>query len=412
MNSDLPDKGQLVVSVFQRNTTIPIPDATVKITDITGETVVDELHTNSSGQTPAIDLPAPPLEYSVQPSDQKPYSSYNLTIRGNDLETLHIGSIQILPQSLALQNAGMILARPNGFNVRNLLIEPHTLWGDFPPKIPEDSVKPLPESSGLVVLPRPVVPEFVVVHLGAPSDASAQNVWVPFTDYIKNVASCEIYSTWETETIKANVLAIISFTLNRVFTEWYRGKGYNFTVTNSTAYDQAFDYGRTFYDRISVIVDDLFNTYITKPDIEQPLLTQYCDGKRTQCEGLSQWGSQSFGEQGYEAINILKHYYGYDIFLAPAEKVEGVPQSFGGEVLQLGSSGSDVEVIQRQLNTISNNFPSIQKLRVDGYFGEDVQTAVKTFQQIFHLPQTGAVDFATWYAISNIYVGVTKMAEL
>jgi peptidoglycan hydrolase-like protein with peptidoglycan-binding domain len=410
MNSDFTDEGKLQVIVSAGASAIPVSDATVRVTDGLGNTILDELSTDSSGQTPVVDLPAPPVDYSVEPTDQKPYSTYNVTIRASEFETLHIGGVQILSKSTALQRAALKTASANGFNVRNLSIEPHTLWGDFPPKIPEDEVKPLPESSGLVVLPKPVVPEFVIVHLGAPTDPSAQNVWVPFRDYIKNVASCEIYSTWAAETIKANVLAIISFTMNRVFTEWYRGKGYDFTVTNSTAFDQAFSYGRNIYADISVAVDDLFNTYITKEGIMQPLLTQYCDGKRTQCSGLSQWGSQSLGEQGQDAITILRNYYGSEIYLASAEKVEGVPRSFGGEVLQVGSSGEAVRTIQTQLNSISDHYPAIRKLKVDSYFGEETEAAVKKFQEIFHLPQTGAVDFATWYAISNIYVGVEGLA--
>jgi len=198
--------------------------------------------------------------------------------------------------------------------------------------------------------------------------------------------------------------------MNRVFTEWYRGKGFSFTVTNSTAYDQAFDNGRNIFQEISVIVDDLFTTYITREGIKQPLFTQYCDGRRTQCSGLSQWGSQDLGKQGYSAIEILKNFYGSDIFLTTAEKVAGVPRSYGGTVLELGSSGQDVQTIQTQLNRIAVNFPAIPKVKVDSYFGEETQKAVTEFQKIFNLPQTGAVDFGTWYAISNIYVGIMQMS--
>ena len=410
MDTKYPDVGRLQVSVASENVNVPLSGAVVRISDISGNTVIDELQTDSSGQTPAVDVPAPPLEYSVTPTDVRPYAEYNVTVRATDFQTFHIGGVQVLPNRTALQSTILKPIQAGGFNVHNQFVEPHTLWGDFPPKIPEDEVKPLPDSSGLVVLPKPVVPEFVIVHLGIPSDTSAQNVWVPFKDYIKNVASCEIYSTWETETIKANVLAILSFTMNRVFTEWYRGKGYSFTVTNSTAYDQAFDNGRNIFQEISVIVDDLFTTYITREGIKQPLFTQYCDGKRTQCSGLSQWGSQDLGQQGYSAIEILKNYYGSDIFLTTAEKVAGVPRSYGGTVLELGSSGQDVQTIQTQLNRIAVNFPAIPKVKVDSYFGEETQNAVTEFQKIFNLPQTGAVDFGTWYAISNIYVGIMQMS--
>ncbi|KAF5081285.1 peptidoglycan-binding protein [Oscillibacter valericigenes] len=408
-----PDKGKLQVSVSAKDNLYPISEATVRISDISTGEVVDEFPTDSSGQTPVFELPAPPEEYSVTPgSEEKPYASYNMTILAKDFETLHIGGVQILPQNIALQNASLKTATKNGFNVKNILIAPHTLWGDFPPKIPEDDVKPLPESNGLVVLDQPVIPEFVIVHQGPPSDTYAENVWVTFKDYVKNVACCEIYSTWETETLKANILAIISFTLNRVYTEWYRGKGYNFTITNSTAYDQAFQYGRNIFEMVSVLVDDLFTTYITRENINQPLFTQYCDGKRTQCAGLSQWGSQSLGEQGYAAIDILKHYYGPEIYLAAAEKVAGVPRSYDNNVLQLGSTGSAVLTIQNQLNKIATHYPAIPKTKSNSDFDSTTQEAVMKFQEIFHLPVTGAVDFKTWYEISNIFVGISKLAEL
>ena len=412
MSQNYPGRGKLQVSVTTMNDLLPISDAVVRISDPRSGSVLEEVATDSSGQTPEVDLPAPPEEYSVAGQGEKPYQTYNVTVRAPGRETLHIGGVQILPNSTALQPAPLRVARDGGFNVKNILIYPHTLWGDFPPKIPEPEVKPLPDASGLVVLPKPVVPEFIVVHLGVPTDASAPNVWVRFTDYIKNVASSEIYSTWQAETIKANVLAIVSFALNRVFTEWYRGKGYEFTITNSTAYDQAYVHGRNSFEQISVIVDDLFTTYITREGIQQPLLTQYCDGRRTQCGGLLQWGSQELGEQGYTASQILKHYYGADIYLAPAEKVMGVPHSYGGTVLQLGSTGSAVATIQGQLNQIATHYPAIPKNKANGEFDEVTQSAVKKFQSIFHLPQTGSVDFSSWYAISNIYVAVTKMAEL
>jgi len=298
-------------------------------------------------------------------------------------------------------------------NVEVISIAPHTLWGDFLPKIPEPSVKELPQGSNLVVLPEPVVPEFMIVHLGVPQNNSAQNVWVPFTDYIKNVASSEIYATWPTETIRANVLAIVSFSLNRVFTEWYRGRGHNFTITNTTAYDQAFSYGRTIYKEISIIVDEIFATYITKPDINQPLLAQYCDGSRSQCPGaMTQWGSKNLGDQGYSAINILKSFYGWDIFLRTATRVEGVPMSYPGSPLRLGDTGSNVGVIQGQLNAISSHYPLINRVRVDGVFGVETENAVVTFQQVFNLVPDGVVGYATWYEISRIYVAVTRIAEL
>lgn len=410
MNPAYTGQGFLQVKVTTESPVVPISGARVRISDPTDGTVLQELTTNSSGQTEPVDLPTPPLEYSVNAGEPKPYASYSVTVFAEGFKTLHIGGVQLLPSGLALQPAALTLATAGGINVQNRYISPHTLWGDFPPKIPEDEVKPLPDADGLVVLPKPVIPEYIIVHLGKPSDQGVPNEWVLFRDYIKNVACSEIYATWARETIKANVLAIISFTLNRVYTEWYRGKGYDFTITNSTAYDQSFVPGRTIFEEISVVVDDLFNTYITREGAGQPLLTQYCDGRQTQCNGLSQWGSQALGEQGWDAISILRRYYGSDIYLAPAEKVEGVPMSFGGETLTVGSAGEDVRTIQLQLNRISENFPALPRVRADGVYGTETQEAVKTFQSIFLLPQTGDVDFATWYSISNIYVAVAKLA--
>lgn len=405
--------GTLAVSVQAMDNVTPVNDARVSIYRPDKSVVMDRLNTNSSGQTTVVELGTPPFEYSQTPEGGKPYAEYTVRVEASGFETVSIDGVQVLPDSMALQRIRLRQTGPNGTLVPyTISIEQHTLWGTFPPKIPESEVKPLPESNGYVVLAQPVIPEYVIVHLGLPTDTSAQNVWIPFTDYVKNVASCEIYPTWPKETIRANVLAIISFVLNRVFTEWYRGKGYGFTITNSTAYDQAFSYGRNFFEDISVVVDDLFTTYITRPGIRQPLFTQFCDGVRTKCaNAMEQWGSKDLGDQGLDALSILRKYYGSTIYLTQAEKVQGVPMSFPGEVLQIGSTGNSVRMIQEQLNSISNNYPLIPKLRVDGVYGPQVAEAVKVFQQTFFLPVTGSVDFSTWYAISNIYVGVNKFSE-
>ena len=412
MNPAYIDRGDLQIFVTAGEDPQPIPDARVRITDPENGRILEEAVTDASGQTPFIELPAPPIEFSVAEgeSEQRPYAVYNVTISAGDRETLHIGGVEVMPTGRSIQRAALNPARTGGFNVRNLQLSPHALWGEPSSREPEAQVKPLPEPGGLVVLPEPVIPEFVVVHDGRPDDASAPNYWVRFKDYIKNVACSEIYSTWKTEAIKANVLAILSFTLNRVYTEWYRGKGYDFTVTSSTAFDQSFSYGRTIFEEIGVVVDDLFTTYITKEGIAQPLFTQYCDGRRVQCGGLSQWGSQALGEQGWDAVSILRKYYGAEIYLKSAERVEGVPLSYGGEVLSPGSEGEAVRTIQEQLNRISQNYPAIPKAPADGIYGPATQAAVLEFQKIFHLPQTGSVDFAGWYEISNVYVAVTNMA--
>lgn len=412
MNPNYLDKGNLQIFVTAGESPDPIPGARVRVSDPQNGRVLEEAVTDSSGQTPFMELPAPPLEWSMVEGEttQRPYAAYNVTVSAGGRQTLHLGGVELLPSSRSIQRMALPEAAPGGFNVRNVLLPPHALWGEPSSRQEEDAVKPLPEPEGLVVLPEPVIPEFIVVHAGRPEDASAANYWVRFKDYIKNVACSEIYSTWRTEAIKANVLAIISFTLNRVYTEWYRGKGYPFTVTNSTAFDQSYSHGRTIFEEIGVVVDDLFSTYVTKEGIAQPLFTQYCDGRRTQCSGLSQWGSQALAEQGWDTISILRKYYGSEIYLKSAEKVEGVPMSYGGEVLSLGSEGEAVRTVQEQLNRIAQNFPAIPRTPADGIYGPATQEAVTEFQKIFHMPQTGSVDFSTWYEISNVFVAVTGMS--
>jgi peptidoglycan hydrolase-like protein with peptidoglycan-binding domain len=407
------DQGRLRVSVVDPTTLTPISNATVRITRTATQEIIDELTTDTSGQTPVINLAAPPLDYSLDPMGGKPYAEYDVNVAASGFQTSSVDGVQLLPASTALQNVwlaefGAVIPDP-----RTIFISPHTLWGNFPPKIPESEVKELPFPENLAVLPAPVIPEFIVVHLGVPTDATVQNVTVPFKDYIKNVTSAEIYSTWPAQTIRANTLAILSFTMNRVYTEWYRGKGYDFTITNSTAFDQAFSYGRNYYEDISVIVDEIFTSYITRPNARQPLLTQFCDGARTLCadRGMEQWGSKDLGEQGYDALTILRTYYGSDIYLATAQRVQGIPVSYPGFTLQLNSTGPEVRVIQEQLNRIAQNYPALPTVRVDGFYGPDTENAVRIFQQIINLPQTGVVNQATWYAISNIYVAVSGLAQ-
>ena len=419
--------GFLTISVIDFSTNRPIKDATINIYGMDNQQnntgiVFENLKTDESGQVRGLTLPAPDIQYSLNPtSTVKPYSEYIVEVIAQGFDPVLIKGTQILPIVEALQNVPV--GRPAQQNRRNNKkrqqdniydISAHTLWGNYPPKIPESSLKPLPPPTGFVVLDEPVVPEFIVVHDGLPEDSSAENYWIPFRDYIKNVASSEIYSTWPEQTIYANVIAIISFTLNRVFTEWYRNKGYQFTITSSTAYDHKYIHNRNIFDNISIIVDDIFNTFIKRPsNARQPLLAQYCDGKKSQCpDQMTQWGSKDLGDQGMNYEEILKYFYGDNITFAKANIVSGVPVSFPGFTLQLGSKNSYVKTIQNQLNAISNSYPAIEKVAEDGIFGPSTEKSVKKFQEVFNLPQTGVVDFKTWYAISRIYVATTKIASL
>lgn len=258
----------------------------------------------------------------------------------------------------------------------------------------------------------PVIPDFITVHLGRP-DSSAKNVRVPFTGYIKNVASSEVYPTWPENSLRANIYAQISLALNRIYTEYYRSRGYNFDITNSTAYDQAYIDGRDIFGNISRIVDEIFNSYITKGDQIQPYFAEYCDGRTVTCKGMSQWGTVTLANQGRTPIQILRNYYGSDINLVRNVPVKNIRESYPGTLLRLGTVGEDVRTIQRQLNRIRRNYPSIPNIpQTNGVFEASTRAAVRQFQSIFNLAVDGIVGRATWYKIKRIYNAVIKVSEL
>lgn len=409
---DTPYAGSIKISVVSSIGLVPVENATVTIS-YTGapETPLEVLTTDSSGQTPVVSLPAPPLELSLNPEpEEQPYSEYNISVTAEGYEPVLVSGSEILADELSLQPIRMNpLAAADG--TEDVVVIPaHTLFGIYPPKIPEDEIKPMDET-GEIVLSRVVVPEYIIVHDGVPSDSSAPNYWVRYKDYIKNVASCEIYSTWPESTIYANILAIQSFTLNRVYTEWYRNRGYNFTITSSTAYDQKWMYGRNIFENIDYLVDTIFANYLSRPGVRQPIFTSYCDGKRVTCTGLSQWGSKYLGDQGYSAIEIIRYYYGNDMYINTATIISGVPSSWPGYDLGIGASGDKVRQLQTQLNRIARNYPAIPTITADGIYGPATAEAVRTFQRIFNLPQTGVTDYPTWYEVSDIYVGVTRISE-
>lgn len=413
MQDTLTYRGRLQINVTSEITARPVPDATVQIS-YTGvpDSTLEEVTTDTSGQSETLELAAPPLEYSLNPQiEEQPYSEYTLDITAPGYEPMSIAGAEILPDVTAIQNVQL---RPLADNeAENVFVIPaHTLYAEYPPKIPEDEIKPMNET-GEIVLSRVVVPEYIVVHDGSPRDTTAQNYYVRYKDYIKNVASSEIYATWTENTIRANVLAIMSFTLNRVYTEWYRNQGYDFTITSSTAFDHKWIPERNIFDTISVIVDELFANYLSRPNVRQPILTQYCDGRRVQCPNwMTQWGSQALGEQGYSAIDILRYYYGDDMYINIAPEISGIPSSWPGYTLSQGSSGDKVRQMQEQLNVIAGAYPAIPTVTVDGIYGPGTAAAVTKFQSVFGLPQTGTVDYRTWYKISEIYVGVSRIAEL
>lgn len=412
LQNDRSDRGELKINVESALRTVPVENATVDIS-YTGEPdqILEEVRTDQNGNTGTLELKAPPLEYSMQPGETQPYSEYTIKVSAEGYESVTISGSEVMSGELSLQN---IRLRP--LEQRRppevTAIPPHTLYGNYPPKIAEAEIKPV-NQSGEIVLRRVVIPEYVVVHDGSPRDTTAGDYYVRYKDYIKNVASSEIYPTWPKETIIANVLAIMSFTLNRVYTEWYRNKGFDFTITSSTAFDHKWIYGRNIFESISEIVDEIFENYLSRPNVKQPILTQYCDGSRVTCpQWMSQWGSKALGDQGYSAIEILRYYYGDSMYINQAEQVSGIPASWPGYVLALGSTGDAVLQIQEQLNAISNNYPLIPRVAVDGIYGPATAETVRIFQGIFGLTQDGIVGRRTWYKIQEIYVGVTRIAEL
>ncbi|GAB5616423.1 spore cortex-lytic germination protein SleC [Faecalimonas canis] len=414
MQNNTVDKGTLQLNITSEITSYPISDATVNIY-YTGvpDSQLEQLTTDSSGQTETIELDTPPLEYSLNPSiESQPYSEYTFEIGAPGYETMNIAGAELLPTVKAIQNVALKPLDTNTQQQDVYVIPGHTLYEEYPPKIAEDEIKPMDET-GEIVLSRVVIPEFIIVHDGSPRDTTAKNYYVRYRDYIKNVASSEIYATWPISTIQANVLAIMSFTLNRVYTEWYRNKGYEFTITSSTAFDHKWIPNRNIYNTISGVVDDIFANYLSRPNVRQPILTQYCDGRQVTCPNwMTQWGSLSLGEQGYTPIEILRYYYGDNIYINTAQEISGIPSSWPGYDLENGSSGDKVRQLQEQLNVIAGAYPAIPKISVDGIYGPATSAAVKKFQSIFGLADTGITDYPTWYKISQIYVGVSRIAEL
>ena len=411
--NDNIDKGTLKIHLINQSTGTPIQGARIALS-YTGNPsqTLEEVSTDDSGNTEVLTLNTPPLEYSMEPNENQPYAEYTIRVEAPGYRDITISAIDVLPGEESLQDVELEAEDAPGNPIDTIVIPAHTLYGEYPPKIPEDEIKPMSET-GEIVLSRVVIPEYVVVHDGSPGDSTAANYYVRYRDYIKNVASSEIYATWPDAALRANILAIMSFTLNRVYTEWYRGKGYEFTITSSTAYDHKFMPGRNFFQSISNVVDEMFENYLSRPNVRQPILTQYCDGQKVTCPGwMSQWGSKYLSDQGYSAIEILRNYYGSSIYINSAQGISGIPASWPGYNLEIGSTGDKVRQMQEELARISQAYPAIPTITADGIFGSRTREAVQKFQSIFGLPATGIVDYPTWYKISDIYVAVSRIAAL
>lgn len=410
--ADVIDKGKMRINVYDKQQGIPLADARISLA-YTGnpERIINEITTDSEGAVNLDDLPTPPVEYSMEPGENQPFSEYTIDVNADGYEEINISGIDVFSGETSIQN--VYLNEDNReIPENNIVIPVNTLYGSYPAKIPETDIKPV-RQSGEIVLSRVVIPETIVVHDGVPTDSTALDYYVRYKDYIKNVASSEIYSTWPRQTLEANILAIMSFTLNRVYTEWYRNQNYNFTITSSTAFDHKWVNGRNIFESISQVVDEIFDNYLSRPNVKQPILTQYCDGKKSSCpDWMTQWGSKYLGDQGYSSIDILRYYYGDNMYINTAEQIQGIPSSWPGADLDIGSSGQKVRQLQEQLNLIGDYYTAIPALTVDGIYGESTAEAVRQFQRINNMPQTGVVDFPTWYRISDRYVRLSGIAEL
>ncbi len=403
------------LQIFSRSADdgIPVPGVTARVRPVSAEGTSRNITTDASGYADPVHLWAPDRSYSLDENNTSvlPYAVYNLTVEQEGYYPITINGIQVFAGENAMVDLNMIPVEQNS-RFRSLpevfTIPEHSLFAEDGGSGEQPSV--LCER----VLTEVVIPNKIVVHLGTPA-STARNVTVLFRDYIKNVASSEIYPTWPVEALRANIYAQISLALNRIYTEWYRskGKGYDFDITNSTSYDQYYVHGRNIFESISKQVDEIFNTFIRKGGAQEPYFSSYCDGKSVTCSGMKQWGSKDLADEGYTALRILRYYYGNDISLETTDNIQDVPESYPGTPLRRGSTGDAVRIIQRQLNRITKNYPGLGTItNIDGVFGQDTETVVKNFQKQFSLTVDGVVGRATWYKISYIYVSVKKLAEL
>lgn len=388
----------------------PVENAEVQVfVKSNPDTVIAESSTDVSGKTIEIELPAPPVEYSMEPSANQPYAEYRLVITAPGLQTVIIDSAQLLPYVKTVQPIRMPRKEDENKAAKTIRIGPHFLYGDYPPKIYEDEVK-----DNFISEEPVIIPESIIVHDGLPSNAAAKNYRTDYRDYIKNVVSSQIYANWSQETIYANILARLSFSLNRVYTGWYKNQGYDFTITSSTAYDQIWIYGRNIDSNISLAVDYIFNYFLSLPDIlTQPLLTQACNDAAAACpDMISLWDSKYLGDQSYKAIDILRHYYGELIYINTTDNIENITAWPKTELGEGTDMPDELKQIQGKLRILSHAYDEIPIITVDGVFNPDTKNAVIAFQRIFNLPMTGTIDAVTWYKISHIHARLTRSSGL
>ena len=387
------------------------PMAGVSIT-VTGEGFAADRVTGTDGTAVDLELEAPASSYSLDEANTtvRPYAVCALVAEKPGYQTVRIEGIQIFSGQTTLAPIEMVPANARiAEPAEPVVIPPHPLFAG------EGGSGPSPALAGPAAAPRVltavVIPKTITVHLGAPT-SSARNVTVSFRDYIANVASSEVYPTWPEQALRANIHCQISLALNRIYTEWYPSRGFSFNITGSPGYDQAYVHGRTVFDVMVRLTDDLFNTYLRKAGTTNPYFSEYCDGKTVSCPGLKQWGTVSLAEEGRSALSILRYYYGKDIEVVRTSNIAAIPESYPGSPVRQGSRGTSVFTLQRQLNRITKDYPFFGALTVDGIFGAEMTATVKRFQRQFSLTADGTVGRQTWYKISYIYVSVKDLAEL
>ena len=402
----MKNTGTLRIQTFAARQSAPVEGVTVAVQ---GDGFTLHCITDATGSAADIPIEAPACALSLdEDNTTRPYAIVSLTAAKPGYRTVRIEGIQIFAGQVTLAQPQMLPVTEEGRDIPDapIIIPPHALFAGSGGSGPQPALHCTPR-----VLDQVIIPKNITVHLGKPA-ASARNVTVSFRDYIANVASSEVYPTWPEQALRANIHCQISLALNRIYTEWYPSKGYTFNITNSTSYDQYYVHGRTVFEVMVRITDDIFNTYLRKSGTVNPYYSEYCDGKSVTCPGLKQWGTVTLANNGRSALQILRYYYGSSIEIVRTKNIRSIPQSYPGTPLRQGSRGAAVFTLQRQLNRIAKDYPFLGKLTVDGVFGSRMAATVRAFQKQFNLTADGVVGRQTWYKISYIYVSVKDLAEL
>jgi len=407
MNSLITPRGTLTVRLTHMEGRLLLAGATV---EVLGRR---ERYTTDRNGTVRITLPAPPKSLSLQPNPPtRPYAVYDIRVTVSGYVPVTVYGLHIFDGIGSIWSYNMVRIEDAEGETETQITIPVHRRSVIQPYGGEDMTA-MPTISGAPSSARPVqIPETVTVHLGQPG-SDAVNVTVPFVDYIKSVASSEIYPTWPRESLLSNVHAETTLVLNRIYTEWYPSQGYDFDVSASPAFDQYYIHQREVFDTIDALVDEYFDYYVARMGFTEPIFAQFCDGRQSACSGLSQWGTVDLAAMGYDALQILRYYYGQNVELRQGELVKTLPDSYGGTPLDIGSSGEGVLQVQNRLNRIAINYPAIPFIApIEGQYDQDTARSVRIFQQVFGLPQTGVVDEDTWYRIIYIYNAVKRLGEL